>query len=82
MTQKSATTNTAFMRAMTLVPNSAMSTHTHEMPMKSVQRAKSPSQPKANRMALPSCTVLTANTPTRTNIQMSEPTAEPFLPKM
>lgn len=43
------------MRAMTLVPNSAMSTHTHEMPMKSVQRAKSPSQPKANRMALPSC---------------------------
>ena len=82
MTQKSATTKIAFMRAMIFVPKSAMSTHTHEMPMNNAQRANSPSQPKAKRMALPSWTVPTASTPTRTKIQMREPTAEPFLPKM
>lgn len=82
MTQNSATTNTAFMRAMIFVPNRAMTTHTHEMPMNSAQRAASPSHPKANRMALPSCTVPTASTPTITKIQMRDPAAEPFFPKM
>ena len=59
-----------------------MKTHTHEMPMNSPQRAASLVQPVANSIALPSCTVPTASTPTSTKIQMSEPAAEPFLPKI
>ena len=54
MTANSATTNTAFMRAMAFVPKSAMSTHTHETPANSAQRIHSSLQPNANRMALPS----------------------------
>ena len=82
MTANSATTNTAFMRAMAFVPKSAMSTHTHEMPANSAQRIHSSLQPNANRMALPSCTVPTARTPTSRNIHTREPAAEPFVPKM
>ena len=48
--------------------------------MNSVQRCHSASQPNANRMALPSCTVPTASTPTSRKIHTSEPAAEPFVP--
>ena len=82
MTQNRATTNTAFMRAMIFVPKRAMSTHKHEMPMNRPQRANSLVQPNANKMALPSCTVPTARTPTKRKIQIREPAAEPVLPKM